>query len=143
MNVLVAADQILPKITPNISLSWYKRDSDPLADFLASFASFEHLPEDVVVLPSHGLPFTGLHQRMAVLQAHHQERLEALLVATTAEKTPTELLPVLFSRELDPRQMMFAMGECVAHLRYLQNRGELQMQSRDGQDFYQRSTSVV
>jgi len=138
-NVLVAADQILPKITPNISLSWYKKDSDPLAEFLASFASYEYLPEDVVVLPSHGLPFTGLHQRMAVLEAHHHERLEALLTATATEKTPTELLPVLFSRELDPRQMMFAMGECVAHLRYLQNRGELAMHHHDGQDFYLRS----
>ena len=139
LNVLVAADQILPKITPNISLSWYKKDSDPLAEFLASFSSFEHLPEDVVVLPSHGLPFTGLHQRMAVLEAHHKERLEALLGATATEKTPAELLPVLFTRELDPRQMMFAMGECVAHLRYLQNRGELQLNHHDEQDFYQRS----
>jgi len=139
LNVLVAADQILPKITPNVSLSWYKKESDPLADFLASFASFEHLPEDVVVLPSHGLPFTGLHQRIAVLQAHHEDRLAALLAATETEKTPTELLPVLFSRELDPRQMMFAMGECVAHLRYLQNRGDLKMLNRDGLDLYRRS----
>lgn len=137
-NVLIAADQVLPRITPNISLNWYKNENDPLADFLDSFSAFEALPSDTLVLPSHGLPFHGLHERLRFLREHHMERLDLLLEATKKPATASDLLPVLFNRELDPRQMMFAMGEALAHLRFLENRQQLGRQTIDGQDFFQR-----
>jgi hypothetical protein len=37
-----------------------------------------------------------------------------------------DLLPVLFKRELDESQVGLAMGECVAHLNYLHQRGQLE-----------------
>ena len=139
INVLIAADQILPRITPNISLNWYKNRQDPLADFLDSFTAYDILPADVLVLPSHGLPFTGLHDRLNQLRAHHHERLEQLRNATEQPLTGYELLPVLFDRELDPRQMMFAMGECLAHLRYLENQHEMTAATSDGITRFQRA----
>jgi hypothetical protein len=37
-----------------------------------------------------------------------------------------DLLPVLFKRELDESQIGLAMGECIAHLNYLHQRGQLE-----------------
>ena len=36
-----------------------------------------------------------------------------------------QLLPVLFRRPLDRHQTAFALGEALAHLHYLEARGEL------------------
>lgn len=136
LNLLISADQVLPRITPNVSLSWYKKEGDPLAIFLESLGMFADLPDDVIVLPSHGLPFTGLHGRIADLREHHEERLELLTQSLRKPQTATELLPVLFRRELDNRQLMFAMGECLAHLRLLTNRGEISEENDDGVSFF-------
>lgn len=139
INVLIAADQILPRITPNISLNWYKNTQDPLADFLDSFAQYESLPADTLVLPSHGLPFSGLHERLAQMRAHHHERLDRLREATEQAVTAHQLLPILFTRELDSRQMMFAMGECLAHLRFLENQGEIASSTEAGITCFQHT----
>lgn len=141
LNVLISADQVLPRITPNISLVWYKTEGDPLAVFLKSLDMFKDLPEDVIVLPSHGLPFTGLHPRIASLRAHHEERLDRIIAATEEPKTASELMPVLFRRKLDPRQMMFAMGECLSHLRLLTNDGRLCEELADGISRFQRTSA--
>lgn len=37
-----------------------------------------------------------------------------------------DLLPVLFARELEPRQMMMALGEAIAHLHLLMHRNRIE-----------------
>jgi hypothetical protein len=80
------------------------------------------------VLPSHGRPFRGLHARVEQLHAHHAQRCELLVKACRgAPKSAAELIPVLFDREIpDPHQTMFAMGESIAHLNYLEHAGSMQ-----------------
>jgi glyoxylase-like metal-dependent hydrolase (beta-lactamase superfamily II) len=82
------------------------------------------LPEDVLVLPSHGEPFYGLHARLDWLAAHHAERL-SLLMDAMADSSAHDLLPVLFRRPLDLRNLGFGLGETLAHLRRLQVMGEV------------------
>ncbi|MCZ6605897.1 MAG: MBL fold metallo-hydrolase [Alphaproteobacteria bacterium] len=131
LNVLISGDQILPRITPNISLWANDTGGDPLGDYLDSLAQFNTLPADILVLPSHGLPFTGLHARVEQLAEHHEDRLADIVAACDTPKTATDLLPVLFKRELDLHQIGFAMGEALAHLVHLtikdrlkENRGQ-------------------
>jgi len=100
-----------------------------------NFGHFEALPVDTLVLPSHGLPFHGLHTRIEQLRAHHVARLAELQAACGEPRTAAELLPVLFRRPLDDHQMMFAMGEIVAHLNYLLRDGRLK-RTRDDQGIY-------
>jgi hypothetical protein len=76
------------------------------------------------VLPSHGLPFIGLHKRLDYLQHHHDERLSETIDALAEPRTAHELVPVLFRRQLDTHQMGFAIGETVAHLHFLEARGQ-------------------
>ena len=59
-NVLIAGDQVLPRISPNVSVWPSEPEANPLAEFISSLARFRDLPEDCLVLPSHGLPFRGL-----------------------------------------------------------------------------------
>ncbi len=130
-NLLIAADQILPRISPHIGLHPADLDADPLGAYLASLSKFAQLPSDTFVLPSHGEPFTGLHARIAALTEHHAERLARLLDFCVQPRTAMETTSVLF-RNLAPEQIGFGLSEALAHLRHLVRRGAL-VQSRDAQ----------
>lgn len=121
IGVLISGDMVLPRITTNISVLAATPDADPLGLYLASLQRLKALPQDVLVLPSHGRPFRGLHARIGQLEAHHRERCRELLEACSQPKSAAELLPVLFRRKLDAHQVMFAMGEAIAHLNYLEH----------------------
>jgi len=127
LGVLISGDQILPRITPNITLPGSQPTTNPLDDYLTSIERFRALPEDTLVLPSHILPFRGLHRRVAQLQRHHADRLGEILEAVDRPMTAAEVVPVLFGagRELDLFQRGFAMGEALAHLAYLEKQGRL------------------
>ncbi|MEK0085403.1 MBL fold metallo-hydrolase [Benzoatithermus flavus] len=123
--LLIAADQILPRISPVIGVWPSQPDADPLADYLGSLEQYRQLPEDTEVLPSHGLPFQGLHHRLEELVAHHEERLEATLAACRHPTTAAGVLETLFPRALDAHQTGFALAETLAHLNYLLGQGML------------------
>ncbi len=127
--VLISGDMLLPRISTNVSVSAVDPDGDPLRRFLGSLAAFTVLPEDTLVLPSHGLPFRGIAVRVAQLRAHHEARLGELDDAVRAAPAPlsaADLVPVLFRRELDIQQRYFAMGEAIAHLNFLWQAGKLE-----------------
>jgi glyoxylase-like metal-dependent hydrolase (beta-lactamase superfamily II) len=123
LGVLISGDQVLPSITPNVSVWPTEPEADPLGLFLDSFARFRRLPEDTLVLPSHGLPFRGLHRRLDAVEQHHDERLVRCLDACDEPKSGAEMIKVLFRRELDKHQIFFAIGEALAHLHLLRTRG--------------------
>lgn len=124
-NVLISGDQVLPRITTNVGVWGNQPEANPLAQFLGSLGRFAHLPEDALVLPSHDRVFLGLHQRIAELHEHHAKRLERLLEGCAEPLTAFQALPLLFKRKLDDHQMMFAMGESIAHLHYLEAEGKV------------------
>ena len=130
--LLISGDQVLPKITTNVSVWGNQPDGDPLKLFLDSLSRFDALPADTLVLPSHGHVFVGLHARIEQLRDHHQARLAELLAAMPVPRTAAELLPVLFARPLDDHQLMFAMGEIIAHLNHLAYAGRACRQSSSG-----------
>ncbi len=124
-NILISGDQVLPRITTNVGVWGNQPEGNPLALFLGSLGRFAHLPGDALVLPSHDRVFLGLHERIAQLHAHHASRLERLLEGCTEPLTAFQALPLLFRRKLDEHQMLFAMGEAIAHLHYLEAQGKV------------------
>ncbi len=76
LKVLISGDQVLPRISPNVSIWPQEPKADPLAQYLHSMDKFRHLPEDTLVLPSHDWPFHGLLGRLDDLSVHHEQRLE-------------------------------------------------------------------
>lgn len=126
LNVLIAGDMVLPRISTNVSVSDLEPEGDPLGAFLASLHAYDDLPADTLVLPSHGKPFRGLPIRLRQLHEHHAARLTEVLEACRA--TPccaADIVPIMFRRPLDAHQMTFALGEALAHLHYLWHRGVL------------------
>lgn len=133
LGVLIAGDMVLPRISTNISVWPTEPALDPVRLFLGSLERYGRLPADTLVLPSHGLPFRGLRARTTMLAEHHRLRLADLRAACTRPLTAAEAVPVLFRRQMDGQQMFFAMGEAVAHLNHLMQRGELERtQDADG-----------
>ena len=125
--VLISGDMVLPRISTNVSVVDVEPEADPLALYLESIERMREIDSGVLVLPSHGLPFKGLHTRIDQLQAHHAERFaETLAACAEAPQSAFDLVPVLFKRPLDLHQMTFAMGESLAHLHALWFRGELE-----------------
>jgi glyoxylase-like metal-dependent hydrolase (beta-lactamase superfamily II) len=141
LDLFIAGDQVLPKISPNISVWPNEPDADPLARYLESLEVLRRaVPSDVLVLPSHNLPFYGLDTRIDQLAAHHAERLAEIEIACAAPHTTMEIVPVLFRRKLDSQQLGFAIGEALAHLHYLVGTGRLVRSERaDGVYVFTRS----
>lgn len=124
--LLISGDMLLPKISTNVSVLDLEPEADALGLFLASLDRMRALPDDTLALPSHGLPFTGIHARIQQLHDHHAERLDEVLAACALKpSSAAEMLPVLFKRQLDLHQTTFAMGESVAHLNHLWHQGAL------------------
>jgi glyoxylase-like metal-dependent hydrolase (beta-lactamase superfamily II) len=124
-HILIAGDQILSKISPVVGVFLSQPWSDPLTDYLASLRRLAKLPADTLVLPSHGLPFRGLHTRIRQLERHHEERLARLHALMDGAKTGAELAEGLFPRAVADGQMMMALAETVAHANHLVTLGKV------------------
>ncbi len=132
LHVLLGGDMMLPRISTNVSVYDQEPEADSLKLFLQSIDKFKVLDEDTLTLPSHGKPFTGLHQRIRQLHDHHRERLAEVMQACHEQPcSAADILPVLFKRQLDLHQTTFAMGESIAHLHALWFGGQLQRNRSD------------
>jgi len=123
--VLISGDMLLPRISTNIGVWPSEPESSPVRQFLDALEAYKVLPQDVLVLPSHGRLFRGAHERVRQLTAHHHERLAETLAACADPQSAADIIPVMFKRELDAHQTVFALGETLAHLHYLRDEGKL------------------
>jgi glyoxylase-like metal-dependent hydrolase (beta-lactamase superfamily II) len=125
--LFLAADEVLEKITPNISVWAIDPTADPLGLFYRSLRQLKtDLPEDALALAGHRLPFVGVHRRCDELIAHHEERCG--MIAAACRERPqsvSDLLPVVFPRVADPHQLGFAFSEVFAHVNRMLRDGRL------------------
>jgi glyoxylase-like metal-dependent hydrolase (beta-lactamase superfamily II) len=134
--LMIAGDQVLPKITSNVSLGLSEPEADPLGEWLASIDKLRSLPGDLLVLPSHGEPFTGLHARLDALERGHRERLDALHARLDEPKRAVDCFGILFARQIEDNMLGLATGEAMAHLRRLEVEGRAVRDVRDGVHWY-------
>jgi glyoxylase-like metal-dependent hydrolase (beta-lactamase superfamily II) len=130
--LLISGDMVLPRISTNVSVFEIEPEADPLPRYLRSLDRLLLLPADTLVLPSHGKPFFGLHQRIAQQHQHHRERLSEVLSACSVPRSAADIVPVLFKRALDLHQMTFALGEALAHLHALWHEGKVERRDDGG-----------
>ncbi len=137
--LFLAADQVIARISPNVSVHPMEPDLDALGIYLASLRDIRaSVAPEVLVLPGHGLPFHGLHDRVEELIQHHAERCGGIAVACKdVPRSVAEIVPHLFTRALDAHQTGFAFGEVLAHVNHMLGRGELRLETdADGVDRY-------
>ena len=125
VEILISGDMLLPRISTNISVHAMEPEANPVQQFLDSIDRFAALPAQTLVLPSHGRPFRNLHERIAQLHQHHEERLAEVLELCARPTSAADVVPVMFKRELDTHQLFFAFGEALAHLHALWFKGRV------------------
>lgn len=136
--VIIGGDILLPRISPNVSVWPNEPLANPLRDYLDCLGNFSHIPADTLVLPAHGLPYRGIHARIADLRAHHAGRLDALIGHMTQPRAATDCFGLLFKREIGPNNMHLAVGESLAHLHYLEWEGRAK-RARDAEGVWRFS----
>jgi glyoxylase-like metal-dependent hydrolase (beta-lactamase superfamily II) len=139
LKLLISGDQVLPKISSNVSVYPTEPDANPLGDWLASIAKIKReVPDDVLVLPAHNEPFHGLHARLDYLAAGHEKGLARLRALLAEPQRAVDVFGALFSRSTgDAHFLSLATGESLSHLNYLVARGEASVTTKDGVAMYQ------
>ncbi len=132
-NVMISGDQVLPRITSNVSVYPTEPHGDPLGDWMASLDMLETLNPDLFVLPAHNEPFYNLHIRARQLRDDHNQKLDRLEQQCAASPcTVMDSFTTLFKRPIAGNEMMMATGEALAHFRYLEHRGRAHVTDRNG-----------
>ena len=130
--LFLAGDQVLPRISPNVSLGVTEPDADPLGEWFDSIAKLKQLPADLLVLPGHGDPFHGLHARLDALDREHRQRLDELEIFLAEPRRVVDCFGRLFRRASGQDMLGMATGEAMSHLRRLEVEGRAVRETRDG-----------
>lgn len=130
-DAFIAGDQILPRISSNVSVWPTEPDADPLGDWMDSLTKLRALlPERALILPGHGEPFTGVHARLDALRRGHETALKRLDRTLRKPARVIDAFPAVFGRAVGDAMLGMATGEAQAHLNYLERRGRAR-RSRD------------
>ena len=140
LNLLIAGDQILPTISPNVSVYPTEPTANPLRCWFDSLEKLKTvLPADVLVLPAHGKPFRGAHIRLDELIEEHETGLNRLTKICSEPKRALDVFPALFKARITDQNLIMATGEAISHLNYLVEKGEMAIeQDSAGVNWYQR-----
>jgi glyoxylase-like metal-dependent hydrolase (beta-lactamase superfamily II) len=141
LNVLISGDQVLPRISSNVSVFPTEPEADTMSDWINSCHKLRAaLPEDVLVLPAHNEPFVGLHNRLDDLISNHENALTRLANWIEEPKRVVDCFSPLFKRTIGPDALGMATGEAIAHLNCLIARGQAKIISREtGASLYQKA----
>ncbi len=141
--IFIAGDQVLPRITSNVSVFPTEPQADPLGDWLESCRHLQSvIPDDVLVCPAHNEPFYGLHTRLQALIDGHKQSLTRLEEFCSEPRRAMDVYPVLFRRRVNRgiHINMMAVGESIAHLNHLIGSGRASVErDKDGVSWYRNT----
>jgi glyoxylase-like metal-dependent hydrolase (beta-lactamase superfamily II) len=128
LNLLIAGDQILPRITPNVSVRPDQPTANPLEEWLESCNRFKRsIDESVLILPSHGDPFYGAALRIQEIIDDHELSLARLYETCSKPQRVVDVFPALFKGKVEDHNLVIGTCEALAHLNYLLERQQLEM----------------
>lgn len=136
LQLFISGDQVLPKITSNVSVFPADPNANPMEGWLSSLVKIKHkVPDTVLVMPAHNDCFKGLHRRLDDLMAIHHEEQAILLSKLDIPHRSVDIFKYLFRREItmsDGVLLTMATGESLANLNYLLHSGQLVKCSDEG-----------
>ena len=120
LGTFIAGDQVLPTISANVSVYPTEPEANPLKDWIDSLRAIRaRIPADVLVLPAHGRPFRGAHERIDALIDEHLVKLDALHEHVAEPCRAIDVFPALYRARISGDNLIMATGEAIAHLHYL------------------------
>jgi glyoxylase-like metal-dependent hydrolase (beta-lactamase superfamily II) len=131
-HLMLAGDQVLPRITPNIGL-WPGVEPDPLGRYLLSLPVLKKLSVELA-LPGHGPVIGNWVGRIEEIERHHAERLEHMsgIVQKRGPVTVWQVAERSFDFfSMSPGEWPFALVETLSHLDYLVGQGLLERDDDD------------
>lgn len=137
--IVLAGDQILARISPNISVHATEPEADPLGEWMSACLALAEMAETVtggaagLVLPGHDLPFHGPAARLRQMESNHRAALDRLEAGLTAPRAAGDCLGLMFRREIRSDEITLALGETLAHLHRLRAEGRVRRLPRDGE----------
>ena len=139
--LFISGDQILPRISSNVSVFPTEPEGNPLQDWLDSCVKLKAIvPDDALVFPAHNEPFRGAPQRLQELIDMHEVNMEKLIALCAEPKRAVDCFPALFRSRITSGNYLMATGESLAHLNCLRARGGLVRHAdKDGVDWYARA----
>lgn len=139
-NIFISGDQILPRISSNVSLFPTEPEANPLQEWLDSCAKLKGLlPDDILVLPAHNEPFRGARLRLQELIEMHELNMEKVVTLCAGPKRAVDCFPALFRSRITSGNYLMATGESLAHLNCLMARGKLSRTTdAAGVDWYEK-----
>jgi len=138
----ISGDQVLPRISSNVSVHAMEPEADPMSAWYTSVARIEaRVPDSVLVLPAHHGAFQGLHARLSRLRHGQTLALDRLRERLAEPRRAVDVFTALFGRAIslrDASQLELATGEAIACLNHLMQRGEARRELVDGVAWYRR-----
>lgn len=135
LQLLISGDQVLPKISSNVSVYPTEPDANPMHAWLESLEKIKAgVPADVLVLPAHNDCFRGLHSRIDYLIQGQHRTMDRLRKTLAQPCRAVDVFVALFGKSIDEADgglLGLATGESMACLNYLMQRGELRAQADD------------
>lgn len=118
--IALVGDQILPAISPSLSVHYSEPLADRVGEWLKSCERLEQIATDqTLCLPGHNRPFTGARFRCRQLADNCRSTLGRLTDALSKPMTAFDCLKVLYRRNLVAREQAILIGECIAYLNHL------------------------
>jgi len=139
--IFISGDHLLGSITPAILARF--DDENPLEEYLLSLSRVYKLDIELV-LPGHKDIFRNCKERIRELKDHHQERLdEVISIMKEGSKNAYEVASqMVWNIDCDSwnsfpaMQKFFAIGEAIAHLKYLEEKGKIRKEIREQKIVY-------
>lgn len=139
--ILFSGDHVLYDITPHIESWSYEVNS--LENYMLSLDKVRNLPVKLV-LPGHRNFFTDLQARTDELKKHHEIRAQEALEILGKKTMSAYEIAAGMTWDIDcanweqfpVAQKWFAVGETIAHLLYLESKGQIKRHKGEKTDTY-------
>ncbi len=138
--ILFTGDHILSDTTPNLNALMIpgaekfneEHDfKDILDHYLKSLDRIDKLDPDII-LAGHDEIIPDPHKRITEIKNHHQNRLYEISNIVCNNPLPSYQISMRHWEDLEGINKIFAIGECIVHLNYLEYRGIVQKEEKKG-----------
>lgn len=130
--IFFAADQVIEKISPNVSVMPFEPEGDPLGEYLQSLEMLRNrVSAHALILSGHRLPFIGIQERCLALADHHEAKFRQIeLAVRESPRSANELVSLLYPKVDNPHELSFAFSEVLSHLNFMIAKGRLRQDWR-------------